>query len=171
MKNALFLLIVASLSTACGRTENTSQSTTDSTATALPKAQNCQSVVEADKLGKSDEYQESAKPIKFTLTLSQDTSTTQLADSCYFNNAVMVLATKKNGSQLFKRTLVKDDLLLFTKNDDAIQQAVLQQVVYKPTFNSQKYINLGMRLIEPVSRKTTDFTISMNYSGEIVKVK
>ena len=171
MKNAFFLLIIASLSTACGRTENTSQATADSTATALPKAKNCRSVVDAGKLGKSDEYQESAKPIKVTLTLSQDTSTAQIADTCYFNNAVTVLTTKKNGSQLFKRTLAKDDLLLFTKNDETIQQAVLQQAVYKPTFNSQKYINLGMRLIDPASGKTTDYTISMNYFGEIVKVK
>ena len=179
MKNAFLLLIFLSLLTACGRTEKaqetTIQSTTavasDSVPAIVPKPQNCKSVVGNDKLGKADVYQESGKSLKVALTLNQDTSTMSTADECYFNNTVTVLATKKSGSQAFKRTLLKDDLLYFTKTDDAIKQAILQKVTYKPTFNGQRYITLTMRLIEPGSKKTLDYTLFMNYFGEIVKVK
>jgi len=184
MKHVLLTLLIASLLAACGRTEktreNTTQSTTattdstaatDSAVATAAKPQNCQSVVEADKLGKPNEYQESAKPIKVSLTLNQDASTMQTADGCYFNNTVTVLATKKSGKQLFKRTMLKDDLLYFIKTDEAVEQAILKNVLYKPTFNSQKYITLTMRLAKPGTKKTMDYTMFMNYFGEIVKVK
>ncbi len=180
MKNTLFILFVASLLTACGRTEkaqdNTTKSTTatpDSVVATVPKIKNCQSMVEAAKLGKSDTYQESAKSIKVTLTLDQDTSSVQTDNGCYFNNAITVLATKKSGSgsRVFKRTLLKDDLLYFTKSDKAIERAILQKTIYKPTFNGQKYVTLTMQLIEPGSKKMTSYTVFMNYFGEIVKVK
>ncbi len=178
MKNTLFILFVASLLTACGRTEkaqeNNPKSTTatpDSVAATVPKIKNCQSMVELARLGKSDTYQESAKSIKVALTLDQDTSSVQTADGCYFNNTITVLATKKSGSRVFRRTLLKDDLLYFTKSDKAIERAILQKVVYKPTFNGQKYVTLTMQLIEPGSRKIIGYTVFMNYFGEIVKVK
>ncbi|QMW04470.1 hypothetical protein [Spirosoma foliorum] len=175
MKNAVLLLFILSLLTACGgnteKKQETAVTTTDSAVAATPKPKNCQSVVDADKLGKADVYQESGKSIKVSLTLDQDTSSTQVGSNCYFNNTITVLATKKSGSQLFKRTLLKDDLLYFTKSDDAIKQSILKKVIYKPTFNGQRYITLTMHLLEPVSKKTMDFTLFMNYFGEIVKVK
>ena len=176
MKNARLLLLSLSLLTACGRTEKTSETATqipsaDSVAATTPKLPDCQSLVKAGKLGKANDYQESAKSIKVTLTLDQDTTTMQTANGCYFNNAVTVLAVKKSGSRVFKRTLLKDDLLYFIKTDETVERAILQNVVYKPTFNGQKYITLTMHLMEPVSRKTTDYTVFMNYFGEIVKVK
>ncbi|MVM30419.1 hypothetical protein GO755_10270 [Spirosoma sp. HMF4905] len=179
MKNAFLLFFIFSLLTACGGNTDKKQdspaqsttATTDSTAAPAPKPKNCQSVVEADKFGKADVYQESGKSIKVSLTLDQDTSSTQVANGCYFNNTVTVLATKKSGSPMFKRTLLKDDLLYFTKSGDAIKQSILQKVIYKPTFNGQRYITLTMHLLEPESKKTMDFTLFMNYFGEIVKVK
>ncbi|WP_338868915.1 hypothetical protein WBJ53_18765 [Spirosoma sp. SC4-14] len=174
MKNACVLLLVTSLLVACGQTETRDQSSTthsDSVAAAPAKPKNCKSVIEADKLGKADEYQESAKPIKVALTLEQDSSTTQTTNGCYFNHSVTVLTTKKSGSRVFKRTLLKDDLLYFSKNDESINQSLLQKVAYKPTFNSQKYITLTMQLIDPIDQKTTEYTVFMNYFGEIVKVK
>ncbi len=179
MKNALTLLMAASLLIGCGRTENakdkaSSQSTTaatDSVVVAAPTPKNCRSIIEADKLDKPLEYKETAKPLKFTLTLNQDTSTTQTADGCYFNYTVTILATKKSGSQAFKRTLLKDDLLYFTKDDDAIRRSILQHATYKPTFTSERFFDLTMRLIEPTSKKTKDYTLFMNYHGEIVKVR
>ncbi|MFD2935210.1 DUF4738 domain-containing protein [Spirosoma flavum] len=178
MKNTRLLLLVVGLLSACGHTENAKENATrptnslaDSVAAPAPKPQNCQSIVAADKLGKSNVFHESAKPINVTLILDQDTSTTQAANGCYFDNMITVLATKKSGSRVFKRTLLKDDLLYFSKKDEAIEQAILQNVTYKPTFNGQKYITLSMRLINPGSRKTTDYTVFMNYFGEIVKVK
>ncbi|QIP15632.1 hypothetical protein G8759_24860 [Spirosoma aureum] len=176
MKNAYVTLLAVSLLTACGRTEKkqdeaSPSSTAATESTPAPKPQNCLSIIEKDKLGKSNEYQESAKSIKVTLTLDQDTSTMPTAQGCYFNNSVTVLATKKSGSRVFKRTLLKDDLLYFTKIDEPIQKAILQNAFYKPTFNGQKYITLTMRLKEPGSKKTMDYTVYMNYFGEIVKVK
>ncbi|GAB4024229.1 hypothetical protein [Spirosoma gilvum] len=175
MKNAFLLALTFSLLVACGRSEKTTESTTvskaDSIATESPTPKNCKTVIDADKLGKSDVYQESAKSIKVALTLTQDTSSTETSAGCYFNNAITVLATKKSGSQLFKRTLLKDDLLYFIKSDDVVERSVLKTVTYKPTFNSQRYINLVMRVIDPVSQKTSDYTLFMNYFGEIVKVK
>lgn len=174
MKNAFLLFVITSL-LACGRTdkaqENAAQSTADSVAATPPKPKNCQSVVAADKLGKPMEYAESAKPIKFTLTLDQDTSATETTGGCYFNNTITVQAVRKSGKQLFKRTLSKDDLLLFVKNKEANTQTILQNVAYKPTFNGERYCLLTMRLIEPVSKKTTDYTAFVNYYGEIVKVR
>lgn len=178
MKNIRLLFAVASLFIACGRTEKTQERTnqtqtpvadTGSAVAVTPK--NCRSVVETGQLGKTDVYQESAKPIHVALTVNQDESTTQTANGCYYNNTVTVLATKKSGSRVFKRTLLKDDLLYFTKSDDAIEQSILQKVLYKPTFNAQKYVTITMRLMEPGSKKTTDYTVFMNYFGEIVKVK
>ncbi|GAB4044144.1 hypothetical protein [Spirosoma litoris] len=179
MKNAFLLLFGLGLLTACGgnsekKQEPTGQSTTittDSVTATTPKPKNCLSVADADKLGKADVYQESGKSIKVSLTLEQDTSSTQVGSGCYFNNTITVLATKKSGSQLFKRTLLKDDLLYFTKSDDAINQSILEKVTYKPTFNGQRYITLTMHLLEPESKKTMEFTLFMNYFGEIVKVK
>jgi len=181
MKKHLSILALVATLLACGRPENTENKTTqpptDGAATlmadsiAAAKPQNCQSVVEGDKLGKADVYQESAKNIKVSLTLAQDASTMPTSDGCYFNNSVDVLATKKSGNQLFKHTLMKDDLTLFTKNDEAIRQSILQRATYKPTFNGQKYITLTLRLVEPVTKKATDYTVYMNYYGEIVKVK
>lgn len=179
MKNVFLFLLGLSLLTSCGSSTEKKQDTTvqASTATAdsavaeTPKSKNCQTIVTADKLGKADVYQESGKSIKVSLTLEQDTSSTQVGNGCYFNNTITVLATKKSGSQLFKRTLLKDDLLYFTKSDDAINQSILEKVTYKPTFNGQRYITLTMHLLEPESKKTMEFTLFMNYFGEIVKVK
>lgn len=175
MKNASLLVLTVGLLIACGRSEKTQEtqtsSKTDSVATIAPKPKDCKTVVDADKLGKADVYQESGKSIKVTLTLAQDTSSTETANGCYFNNAITVLATKKSGSQLFKRTLLKDDLLYFIKSDEVVERSVLKTVAYKPTFNGQRYINLVMRVIDPVSQKTVDYTLFMNYFGEIVKVK
>jgi len=174
MKNACVLLVVASILTACGHTETSdknSETRSDSVATTQAKPKNCKSVIEADKLGKADEYQESAKPIKVMLTLEQDSSTTQTDNGCYFNHSVTVLTTRKTGSRIFKRTLLKDDLLYFSKNDGLIEQSLLQKVAYKPTFNGQKYITLTMQLIDPTNKETTNYTVFMNYFGEIVKVK
>lgn len=176
MKNAFLLLCATGLLLACGRTEKTqdsAQSTTapaDSVATAA-KLRNCQSVADADKLGKPQEYKESAKPITFTLTLDQDTSATQTADGCYLNNTITVMAVRKSGKQLFKRTLTKDDLRLFAKNDETVGQTVLQSAVYKPTFNGERYLLVTMRMLEPGSKKTRDYTLFMNYYGEIVKLR
>lgn len=181
MKNAFIPLVVASLLIACNSSEKKQDAATstpmassavDSASSAdAPKPRNCQSVVGADKLDKADVFQESAKPIKVTLTLAQDTSVTQIDKGCFFNNTVTVLAAKKSGSQVFKRTLLKDDLLYFIKSDEVVERSVLQRVVYKPTFNAQRYITLTMQLIEPVSQKRADYTLTMNYFGEIIKVK
>ena len=179
MKNAFLTLLAAGLLTACGRTEkaqdNTTQSpktTADSTAVAqAAKPKNCQSLLKADQLGKANVYQESAKPISVTMTMTQDTSTLQTADGCYFNNSVTVRVAKKSGGQLFKRTLLKEDLFYFAKSDAAVRRAVLQRATYTPTFNGLKYLTLTMRLIEPKSRQTTDYVVFMNYFGEIVKVR
>ncbi|WP_020603624.1 hypothetical protein [Spirosoma spitsbergense] len=179
MKNKLLLFSIASLFFACGRTEKTSDTTgktadtsTDSAMTAAPPApKNCQSVINADKLGKADVYQESAKSISVSITMEQDASTTPTASDCYFNNKATVLAAKKSGSQVFKRTLQKDDLALFTNDDAYIEKAVLQQVTYKPTFNGQRYVTLTMRLLQPDTKKTMTYTVFMNYFGEMVKVK
>ena len=179
MKNVFVALFAVCLIQACGRTEKkqenspqTVQSSTDSTsATAPPKASNCQSVVKADKLGKTDVYQESAKALTVSVTVDQDTSSMQVADGCYFNNTVTIRATKKNGNQVFKRTLLKDDLIYFTKNDKPVEQGILQSVTYKPTFNGQRYITVSMRLIAPESKHIADYLVTMNYFGEIIKVK
>ena len=178
MKNAYLLLLTAGLLGACGRSEKaqdtTTQSTTAATGTDAAKApapKNCQSVLAADKLGKPLEYRETAKPIKVSITLDQDTSAVQTANGCYFNNTFTVLTTKKSGKQMFKRTLLKDDLLYFVDNDDAVKQAVLQNVTYKPTFNGERYFNLSVQLVEPVSKKTLNYTLFVNYYGEIVKIK
>ncbi len=181
MKKHLSILALVAIQLACSRSETSENKTTqpptdgassivsDSIAATLP--QNCQSVVETGKLGKADVYQESAKNIKVSLTLAQDASTLPTSDGCYFNNSVEVLATKKSGSQLFKHTLIKDDLTLFTKNDEAIKQSILRRATYKPTFNGQKYITLTLNLMDPTTKKATDYTVYMNYYGEIVKVK
>ncbi|GAB3997323.1 hypothetical protein GCM10028807_42210 [Spirosoma daeguense] len=174
MKNAYVLVLVAGLLTACGGSEKGQEnatSTVDTTAVAAAKPKNCQSILNADKLGKPNEYQESAKPMKFTLTIDQDTSATSTEKECYFNNMVTVLAVKKSGSRVFKRTISKDDLLYFVKTDDVVERSVLQNTTYKPTFNGQRYVTLTMRLIDPVSEKTAEYLIFMNYFGEIVKVK
>lgn len=179
MKNKLLLFFVTSLFFACGRTEKASDTTgktaetaTDSALTAAPPTpKNCQSVIKADKLGKADVYQESAKSVSVSITVEQDASTTSTADGCYFNNKATVLATKKSGSQVFKRTLQKDDLALFTKDDAYIEKAVLQQVTYKPTFNGQRYVTLTMRMLQPDTKKAMTYTVFMNYFGEMVKVK
>ena len=180
MKNARVLLFGLSLLMACGRTEKTQETAsqtatmaTDSaaTGTTAAPAQTCQSVVKAGKLDKADVYQESAKSISVAITMEQDSSSVPTAKGCYYNNTVTILATKKSGSRVFKRTLLKDDLAYFTKDDDAIEQSVLQSVTYKPTFNGQRFITINMHLLEPDTRNTLDYTVFMNYFGEIVKVK
>lgn len=171
MKIAVLLFTIAGLLTGCGRTENANQTNVDSTATATPKPKNCLSVVDTNKLGKNDEYKESTKPYKFTLTLEQDSTSLETGSTCFFDNKITVLATKKSGEQVFKRTLIKDDLRYYIKDAAVLEHTVLQQTTYQPTFNSQRYIVLQMRLIEPSTKQTTDFTVSMNYHGEIVKVK
>ncbi len=187
MKHIHFVLLSVSLLTACGRTETAQDNTQntvaqpvpattsartapDSGTAAGPKPQNCRSILDAATLGKVNTYRESAKPVTVGITLAQDTSTTAIAGECYFNNTVTVQATNRSNRPLFKRTLLKDDLLYFSKRDEAIQRAVLQNVIYKPTFNGERYITLTMRLMEPGNRKTTDYTVFMNYFGEIVKV-
>ncbi|TAE23133.1 MAG: hypothetical protein EAZ91_22840 [Cytophagales bacterium] len=182
MKNTLTLFGLLALATACNRSETT-QTKTDAngpnslTATASvdsvasEKPQNCASVVESGKLDKANEYSESAKPIRVTITLRQDESSMPSADGCVFNNKVEVLATRKSGKQAFKRTLLKDDLVYFSKNDAVIEAGVLKSATYVPTFNSQKYITLGLRLTNPQTQRNTDFTVFMNYYGEIVKVR
>ena len=178
MKNACALLFATGLLVACGRTDSakdnaqsSSAAATESTVAAAAKPKNCRSVADAGTLGKPLDYKESAKPLKFTLTLNQDTSTTETTNGCYFNNTVTILATKTSGAQRFKRTLTKDDLALFAKNDETIGRSMLQKATYKPTFNSEKYFLLTMRMLDPVSQKTADYTLIMNYYGEIVKVK
>jgi len=177
MKKKLSILCLVVSIMACGRSEKSekttaaTQSATADSVAKVAKPQNCQSVVEGDKLGKADVYQESAKNIKVSLTLAQDASTMPTSEGCYYNNSVEVLATKKSGSQLFKHTLFKDDLALFVKNDEAIQKAILKKATYKPTFNGQKYITLTLNLTEPDTKRATDYTVYMNYYGEIVKVK
>ena len=179
MKNVFIALFAVCLLQACGQTEKkqenttqTAQASTDSAATpASPKTSNCQSVVKAGKLSKADVYQESAKALTVSITVDQDTSSMQVANGCYFNNTVTIQATKKTGSQVFKRTLLKDDLLYFTKNDKPIEQAILQSVTYKPTFNGQRYITISMRLVEPENKKVSDYLVTMNYFGEIIKVR
>lgn len=159
------------LVTGCGRTEQTAQTSNDSLRTESAKPRNCQSIVAADKLGKTDEYQESAKPYKFTLTLEQDSSTTDAGSTCYFNNSVTVLATQKSGSQVFKRSLVKDDIRYFVKNGEDLQPFILEKATYQPTFNSQRYIVIQMQLLNPENQQKISYTVMMNYHGEIVKVK
>ncbi|GAB3803186.1 hypothetical protein GCM10028819_32730 [Spirosoma humi] len=179
MKNVFIALFAVCLLQACGQKESKQENTTqaaqasvDSTSTPpSPKTDNCQSVTKADKLGKADVYQESAKALTVSITVNQDTSSMRVADGCYFNNTVTIQATKKTGTQVFKRTLLKDDLLYFTKNDKPVEQAILQSVTYKPTFNGQRYITISMRLVEPESRKTSDYLVTMNYFGEIIKVR
>lgn len=179
MKNALLIPLIALL-TACGgakTVQDTTKSptvTADSVATASPapaKPQNCRSVADADKLGKPLVYKESAKPLTFTLTLNQDTSTMQTSDGCYYNNTLTVLATKKADRQAFRRTLLKEDIAYFSKDGEAIGRSVLQRATYTPTFNSERYFFVTMRLLDPVSKKTKDYRLFMNYYGEIVKVK
>lgn len=175
MKSALILSLTGCLLVACGQTEKVKEQTTrsgiDTTTVTAARPANCKTVDTGSKLGKTDVYQESAKPINVSITVNQDTSSTQLETDCYFNNTVTVLATKKNGNQLFKRTLLKDDLLYFVKSDEAIEKAVLQSASYKPTFNSLKFITFSMHLIDPASRQTLNYLVTMNYFGEIIKVR
>lgn len=177
MKKHLALFALALSLFACGTSETKQTTTTNPPQTARPdsvvaaKPQNCQSVVEAAKLGKTDEYSESAKNVRVKLTLFQDESTQAVSGGCYFNNAVEVAATKKSGSVVFRRKLLKDDLIHFTKNDAAVEAGILQKATYIPTFNSQKYITIGLQLTDPSDKKNTSFTVFMNYYGEIVKVK
>ncbi|WP_461077351.1 hypothetical protein [Spirosoma flavus] len=175
MKNAYVLVLAAGLLTACGGSEKKESATSAGDSTVVtasaPEPKNCQTVIGADKLGKSNEYQESAKPMKFTLTLEQDTSATSTEKGCYFNNNVTVLAVKKSGSRVFKRTLAKDDIAYFSKNDDVIARSILKNATYKPTFNGQRYVTVTVRLVDPVNEKTSEYLVYMNYFGEIVKVK
>lgn len=177
MKNAPLFLLALSLLTACNRAEKTQDSTvaqssaTDSVAAVSPTPKNCQQVVDAADLGKTNVFQESAKPISVSITVEQSENTTQATGGCYFDNAVTVRANKKSGSYLFKRTFDKGDLVYFSKNDEAIERSILQTITYKPSFNGQKYMTLTMRLIDPESKKKTDYELFLNYFGEIVKVR
>ena len=178
MKNALLTLLTAGLLTACGRTEKTQDTTTaqssaTDTVTTLspPKTQNCQQLVEAATLGKTNVYQESAKPISVSITVAADTGNLQTGSDCFVHNIATVHATTKSGKELFNRTFVYNDPIYFSKNDEAIERSVLQNLTYKPSFNGQKYITLTMRLIEPENRRKTDYELFINYYGEIVKVR
>ncbi len=178
MKNVCSLLLLTGFLVACGRTETAKDNAqsppaaaTEPTVAAAVKPKNCRSVADADKLGKPLVYKESAKPLTFTLTLNQDTTTVPTADGCYYNNTLTVLATKKADRQAFKRTLVKEDIAYFSKDGEAIGRSVLQSATYTPTFNSERYFFVTMRLLDPVSKKTKDYRLFMNYYGEIVKVK
>jgi hypothetical protein len=175
MKSALILSLAACLLAACGQTEKATEQTTrpgtDTTTVTAAKLTDCKTVDTGSKLGKPDVYQESAKPLNVSITVNQDTSSTRLEAGCYFNNTVTVLATKKSGGQIFKRTLVKDDLLYFVKSDKAIEKAVLQSASYKPTFNSLKFITFSMHLIDPSNQQTMNYLVTMNYFGEIIKVR
>ncbi|GAB2535324.1 hypothetical protein GCM10027085_27600 [Spirosoma aerophilum] len=169
------MILTTCLLVACGQSEKAKDQSTqrqpDTTAAKTPQPKDCQTVDTGAKLGKADVYQESAKPIKVSITIEQDTSSTVLDNGCYFNNSITVMATKKAGGQVFKRTLLKDDLLYFVKSDKDIEKAVLQSATYKPTFNSLKFITFTMHLIDPTSRQTLDYLVTMNYFGEIIKVK
>lgn len=179
MRNVLCVLFIGCVLAGCGRSEEQPNTATrpstsagaDAATATTPEARNCQSVVAAAQLGKTNVYQESAKPISLTLTVEQDTSTTRTSADCYFNNAVTVLAARKSGKQLFRRTLSKDDLLYFISTDEAVERAVLQTVTYKPTFNGRPYVTLTFRLVEPGTQKSMDYTVFMNYVGEIIKVR
>lgn len=178
MKNALLTLLAVGIFMACGRTEKTQDTTTaQSSATNAvatptpPKSQNCQQLVEAATLGKTNVYQESAKPIRVSITVEADTSNLQIGSNCFVHNTATVGVTTKVGKELFKRTFFNNDLIYFSKNDEAIERSILQNVIYKPSFNGQKYMTLTMQLIDPESRKKTDYELFINYYGEIVKVR
>ena len=132
---------------------------------------NCKTLAGLPELGKDKVYQESAKPIKVTLTMNEDTSSTNTPKGCYHNYVATIEAAKKSGDRVFKRTFTKDDLCYFGPSDETLDQSVLQNVTYKPSFNAQKYINLTARLEEPISGKRTDYLVYMNYFGEVIKVK
>ncbi|OIN55664.1 hypothetical protein [Arsenicibacter rosenii] len=172
MKNPWLLSLLVLLGSACNQqsAKNDTQTITDTTA-AVVKRKDCKSLADAAKLGKADIYKESSKPLQFALTLDQDSTWVETPSGCIANNTITVLATKKSGQQAFKRTLTKEDLTYFLKNDEEIEASILQQVTYKPTFNSQKYIVLAMHLVDPKNDKTLDYAVYMNYFGEIVKVK
>lgn len=176
MKKRLLFYSFLALTVACNSSEKkgdtgaaATTASADSAVVAKPK--NCQSIAERGKLDKSDVYQETAKPVKTTLTLRQDESSMPVANGCVFNNKVEILVARKSGKQEFKRTLLKDDLLAFSDKDEAIQASVLKRATYIPSFNSQKYVTIGMRLTDPQTQKNTDITVYMNYHGEIVKVR
>lgn len=178
MKNVLLTLLTIGLLMACNRTEKTQDTTTtQSSATGAvdapitPKPQNCHQLVEAAILGKTNVYQESAKPISVSITVEADTTNLQIDSNCFVNNTATVRVTTKAGKELFKRTFFNNDLIYFSKNDEAIEQATLQNVTYKPSFNGQKYLTLTMQLIDPESRKKMDYELFINYYGEIVKVR
>lgn len=163
---------------ACGRTEKTQDTTTaqNSTADTLsvpvsPKPQDCQQLVKATVLDKTNVYQESAKPISVSITMQADTSNLQIGGDCFVHNTATVRATTKGGKELFKRTFFSNDPIYFSKNDEAIERSTLHNLTYKPSFNARKYMTFTMQLIEPESRKETDYELFINYYGEIVKVK
>lgn len=113
MKDLFIALLTVCLLQACGQTEKKQANTTqtvrvsaDSVSTPLPtKTNNCQSVAKADKLGKADVYQESAKALTVSITVDQDTSSMQVANGCYFNNTVTIRATAPGPIPFWLRVL------------------------------------------------------------------
>ena len=179
MKITLIPLLLTCLFFGCNGTEKakeTEKSPTDvpgeiaTVAAAAPKV-DCKTPAGLPELGKDKVYQESAKPIRVTLTMNEDTSTTSTPQGCYHNYVATIEAAKKSGSRVFTRTFSKNDLRYFGPSDETLDQSVLQNVTYKPSFNAQKYVTLTARLEEPVSGKRTDYLVYMNYFGEVVKVK
>ncbi len=179
MKATVIPVLLACLLAGCNNTENateTIKSPTDvpgevATVAAAAPTSDCKALAGLPELGKTKVYQESAKPVRVTLTMNQDTSNIITPKGCYHNYVATVETVKKSGSKLFIRRFGKDDLRYFGPSDEILDQSVLQNVTYKPSFNGQKYVTLTARLEEPTSGKRTDYLVYMNYFGEVVKVR
>ncbi len=179
MKTTVIPVILTCLLLGCTNTEKPEETTNPPTVApsevvaepmAVPKS-DCKTLAGLPELGKNKVYQESAKPVRVTLAMNEDTSSTTTAKGCYHNYIATIDAAKKSGGQLFSRTFSKDDLRYFGPSDETLNQSVLQNVTYKPSFNAQKYVTLTARLEEPISGKRTDYLVYMNYFGEVVKVR
>lgn len=179
MKTSIIPILLICLLIGCTnaeKTEETTKSPSDvpgeiaTVAAAAPKS-DCKTLGSMPELGKDKVYQESAKPVRVTLTMNEDTSSTTTAKGCYHNYVATIETAKKSGGELFTRTFSKDDLRYFGPSDEVLDQSVLQNLTYKPSFNAQKYVTLTARLEEPISGKRTDYLVYMNYFGEVVKVK
>jgi|GEM_PF-1660473 len=179
MKITVIPVLLTCLFFGCTNTENateTIKSPTDvpgeiATIAAAAPTPDCKTLAGMPELGTDKVYQESAKPVRITLTMNQDTSNTTTPKGCYHNYVATIETVKKSGGKLFARTFSKDDLRYFGPSDETLDQSVLQNVTYKPSFNGQKYVTLTARLEEPISGKRTDYLVYMNYFGEVVKVK
>ena len=180
MKTTVIPILLTCLFASCNTTDKAKEATKPPTevpgevatvAAAAPKP-DCKTLGGLPELGKNNVYQESAKPVRVTLTMNQDSiSTTSTAKGCYHNYIATIEATKKSGGRIFTRTFSKDDLRYFGPSDEVLDQTVLQNLTYKPSFNGQKYVTLTARLEEPISGKRMDYLVYMNYFGEVVKVR